>query len=256
MRSGQRSSGDGDQFARQRMSAFTPSIRITPEDDPYSGTLGHAYPAEVRYSATEHPDFDVDYDSDRIDSNGGLTRYATLNVHEPMELPNFSEDRALEWTPADSTGAMSAEPIFSYPYASRGGSAVRYENTPTELFTHVPGRVTQADVDLNMEHVGPTLAALAHRDMPHTVPLNQQFNSIGSAEPGSDDGLYIGRKIMDEMSSARPDPNDLDLKGRSYSDEEIGRAQEDALENAFPTSLNATSRRRSFHDGHEQLRLF
>lgn len=237
MRAGQRSSGSTDRFVRQ-----TTGSEFLREMGP-DGMPGHAaFPEERRYSASPaHTYLD------------GQTEYATLNAHMPMELPNFDTSRggsqvALRWVP-DPHGhsAIDSEIITPYAHASQGGVPISYGDSPTQLFTHVPGKVTQADTDRTMEHAAPTLAALAHRDMPHTVQMNQPFNNEGD--------LYIPREVMDEMATGtdRFGPT-LSLTGHEYSDDEVGMAQESALENAFPTSPGATSRRKAFHG--EQGRLF
>lgn len=247
MRAGQRSSGSTDRFVRQKTDAEflrevgpggVPMHTAFPEERRYSASSSHTYGFDPRadaYRRATNPSFDVP---------DGHTEYATLDAHMPMELPNFdvARDRsqvALKWTPDpySNSSAIDSEVISDASHF------------PTQLFTHIPGEVRQAETDRTMEHAAPTLAALAHREMPHTVPMNQPFNR------GT---LYIPREVMDEMAGVKPllqshlDPTTV--SGHTYSDADVGMAQEEALENAFPTSLNATSRRKSFQG--EQGRLF
>lgn len=226
-----------------------------------------AFPQEMRFSAAPPRPQGV---------SAGLfpLPYATLRAHMPMELPNFdighvkdpntsSDDPADGWRPVPVAVHWSGPSLpedaetgeaSSFPLEAGHGPSPKILDSgiyPTELFTHIPGRVVQADTDPSMLHAAPTLAALAHQDTRGLVPMNPDWDSS--------DGLTIDNEYLDTLSSAASKRRGslhrlrrhslLNVTAKQFSDEELDSAEERALENAFPTSLNATSRRKSFEQG-------
>lgn len=254
MRAGQRS-GD-DLYMKERMTGEYSKPYIDPEySDPKEARAEaadyRAYPAQTRFSAAEPGPSAV--------SEDGTTwhKYATLQVAEPMELPNFTNSpqhgtQALTWAPdelSSEANAWASREVGQAPpfvrFSPSRQAQVDQERPSDQLFTHAPGTVNQAETHPDMQRTTGTLAALGHRDLPTAVRMGQPFKK---GPLHIDTGLLMDTATANEHHIT--EGGEWKVKGHIYDDHEVGQAQEEALAHAFPTS-----RRDSFVTG-IQGRLF
>lgn len=243
-----------DIFGKERMSGSSMSTTAEDIDEPVWGEDFRAMAADATVWPGESRFFAAAAEPTAEQEGQSYHPYATMQVTESMELPNFTNSRehgnqALIWEEGlgGSASRQSREvgkPPPFLKYTPEGQAKADLEQPSEQLFTHVPGKVNQAEVHPSMKHAARTLGALAHRDLPNTVPAPE-----GKGMPGyfSQEPIYISTGDMMDTATANENmESGATVRGRMYSDAEVRNAQ------------GAKSRRQHFGHGvqGEQGKLF